>query len=99
MNLGECEETVTVPTIIYKGRLKRRLNARYFCEIDVASKLAFVFRLKVKFLNFVSVDHHNTGFFRVGGIDKHFLSHGIRLRPAQRVAATRSLTRSGGPFV
>ena len=37
--------------------------------------LAFIFGFKVKLLDLVSVDHHNAGLFRVGGIDKHFLWH------------------------
>ena len=69
---------MTVPAVIDKGRLKRRLDPRYLGEIDVASKLAFVFGFKVEFLNLVSVNHHDAGFFRVGGIDKHFLRHCFR---------------------
>ena len=82
---------MTVPTIIHKGRLKRRLNPCYFCKIDVASKLAFVFGFKVKFLNLVSVHHHNAGLFRVGGIDKHFLGHVFQLH----AGSPRDLERSG----
>ena len=64
-----------VPTIIHKGRLKRRLDARYFGEIGIACKLAPVFGFKIELLDLVSVHHNNAGFLRVGGIDKHFLSH------------------------
>ena len=66
---------MAVSTIIYKSRLQRRFDAGYFCEVNIASQLAFVFRFKVKFLNFVSIHHHNAGFFRVGGVDQHFLRH------------------------
>ena len=79
MNLRKGEKTVSVSAIIDKRRLKRRFNPRYFCKIYVASKLASVFGFKVKFLNLVSVHHHDAGFFRVGGIDKHFLWHVLSL--------------------
>ena len=68
-----------VSSIIYKGRLKRRLDPRYFCEVYVASKLAFVFGFKVELLDLVSIDHHDAGFLRVGGIDKHLFCHLIPL--------------------
>ena len=64
-----------VPTVIHKRRLQRRFDPCYLGEIDIAGKLPFVFGFKVEFLNLVSVDHHNAGLFRVGGVDKHFLSH------------------------
>jgi hypothetical protein len=48
--------------------------------------LASIFGFKVKFLNFVSINHNNAGFFRVGGIDKHFLRHIIRLHNARTAA-------------
>ena len=75
MDFGECKEPVAIAAVIHKSRLKRRFDARYFCEIDVASKLAFVFRFKIEFLDLVSVHHHDAGFFRVGGVDEHFLCH------------------------
>ena len=75
MDLRKRQETMAVSAIVHKCRLQRRFDPGYFCEVDVASKLAFVFGFKVEFLNLVSIDHHNAGLFRVGGIDKHFLSH------------------------
>ncbi len=72
---------MTVSAIINERRLKRGFDSCYFCEIDVASELTFVFRFKVEFLNLVSVDHHNAGLFRVGGIDKHFFSHNCLSTP------------------
>jgi hypothetical protein len=79
MDFREREEPVAVAAIIDEGRLKRWLDPRYFCEIDVASKLALVFGFKVEFLDLVSINHHNAGFLRVGGIDKHFVWHKFRV--------------------
>ena len=91
MNFRKRQEAVTVAAVIDKGRLQRRLDPGYLCEVDVASKLALVFGLKVKFLNLVSVHHHDAGFLRVGGVDEHFLSHVVHLH------ATRSAGRRGAP--
>ena len=41
MDFRERKETVPITTVIDKSRLKRRFDARYFCEIDITSKLAF----------------------------------------------------------
>mmetsp|Transcript_18163 Transcript_18163/g.28373 ORF Transcript_18163/g.28373 Transcript_18163/m.28373 type:complete len:697 (-) Transcript_18163:5201-7291(-) len=86
MNFREREEAMAIAAIVHKGRLKRRFNPCYFCEIDVAGKLAFVFRFKVEFLNLVSVHHHDAGLFRVGGIDKHFLGHSLSLHNSASAA-------------
>ena len=92
MDFRERKETVAVAAVIYERRLQRRFNPRYLGEIDVASKLAFVFRFKIEFLNFVSVDHHNARFLGVGGINKHFLWHVVRLH-------VRSAASPGGAAV
>lgn len=47
----------------------------YFCEINVVSKLVFVFGFKVEFFDFVFVDYYDVGFFCVGGIDEYFFSY------------------------
>ena len=70
---------MAVSAIINEGRLKRRLDPCYLCEIDIASKLPAVLGFKVKFLNFVSINHNNASFLCVGGVDKHFLSHEVHL--------------------
>ena len=75
VNFRKRQEPVPVPAIIHKCRLKRRFDPCYLCEVDVTGKLPSIFGFKVEFLNLVSVDHHNAGLFRVGGVDKHFLSH------------------------
>jgi len=41
MDFRKRKETVPITTVIDKSRLKRRFDARYFCEIDITSKLAF----------------------------------------------------------
>ena len=79
VNFRKRQKPVPITAVIDKGRLQRRLDPRYFCKIDVASQLAFVFRFKVELFNLVSVHHHNARFLGVGGIDKHFLSHVFRL--------------------
>ena len=73
------EEAVAIAAVIHECRLQRRLDARYLGEIDIAGKLPFVDGFKIEFLDLVSVHHHNAGFFRVGGIDKHFLGHWVFL--------------------
>ena len=79
-----------VTAVIDKSRLKRWLDPCYFCEIDVASKLTSVFGFKIELLDLVSINHHDAGLFRVGGIDKHFLSHNSKLH-------SRDLACPGGP--
>ena len=75
---------MAIAAIVNKGRLKRRFDPGYFCKVNVASELALVFRFKVKFLDFVSVDHHNAGFLRVGGVDEHLLCHVFLPAPSER---------------
>ena len=84
---------MAVSAVIHKGRLQRRLDPCYLGKIDISGKLPAVFRFKVKFLNLVSVNHHDAGFFRVGGIDKHFLRHGFRLHDPRRRRPTRGMAR------
>ena len=78
-----------VSAIINERRLQRRFDPCYFCQINVASQLAFVFGLKVEFLNLGSVNHHNAGFFRVGGVDKHLFSHVFSLHRGNRRTTCR----------
>jgi hypothetical protein len=63
------QKAVTIPAIIDKSRLKRRLYSGNFGEIDIAFELATFGRLKVKFFNPVSFDDGHTGFFPVAGVD------------------------------
>ena len=64
---------MTIATVIDKGRLQGRLHAGDLGQIDVSCKLALVQGFKVEFFNLVSVDHNHAGFFRMCGIDEHFL--------------------------
>jgi hypothetical protein len=66
---------VAIAAVVDKGRLKRRLDPRYLGKVDVPGKLSAAFCFKIEFLDLVSVNHHDAGFFRVGGINKHFLWH------------------------
>jgi hypothetical protein len=90
VDFSKSQETMPVAAVIDESRLKRRLHAGDFGKVDVSGKLAFVYGLKVEFFNLVSVNHDHAGFFRVGGVDEHFLRHINPLRPARK-------GRSGGP--
>src|SRR5271155_2431293 len=37
MDFAECEEAVAIAAVVDKGGLQRRLNARHFRQIDIAS--------------------------------------------------------------
>ena len=78
MDFREREEAVAVAAVIDEGRLQRGFDPGYFREIDIAGELPLVFRFKVEFLDLVSVNHHDAGLFRVGGVDEHLLSHIFR---------------------
>ena len=84
VDFREGQEPVAVSAIVNKCRLKRRFDPCYFCQINVASELAFVFGFKVEFFNLVPVDHHNPSFLGVGGVDKHLLCHVVFLHPDRR---------------
>ncbi len=71
----EGQKAVTIAAIIDEGGLQRRLYPRDFCEIDIAAKLFLRRRFIVEFLDPTATQHHNPGFLRVGGVDKHFISH------------------------
>ena len=86
MDLGKREEPMAIAAIVNERSLKRWFDPCYFCEIYISGELPFVFGFKVKFLNLVSVNHHDAGLFRVGGIDKHFLGHLVFLHPRKRLS-------------
>ena len=90
VDLGESEEPVAIATVIDKGRLERRLHPRDLGQIDVTLKLPLVYIFKVEFVDPVSVHHDHTGFFRVGGVDKHFLCHVFPLRHGRPCPGSRS---------
>ncbi len=75
VDFREGQKAMAIAAIIHEGRLKRRFYAGNFCKIYVSGDLPLGYRLKIKFVDFISFDNHDAGFLRVGGIDKHFLRH------------------------
>ena len=75
MDFREGQEAVAVAAVLDEGRLQRRLNARHLGEIDIAAELLPDLGLEIEIFNAVSVEHRHPGFFRVGGVDQHFLGH------------------------
>ena len=73
VNLGKGQEPVAIATVVHEGRLQGRLHAGDLGQVDVSCKLTLVQGFKVEFFNLVSVDHNHAGFFRMCGIDEHFL--------------------------
>ena len=74
MDFGKGEETVAVAAIIDKCRLQRGFDPRYLGKIDISPELFSLLGFEIKFLDTVPTYHHNPGFFRVGGIDQHFVA-------------------------
>ena len=86
MDFRKCKKAMPVSAVIDESGLQRWFDPSYLCKIDVASQLAFELAFKIKFFDLVAVHHHDAGFLRMGGIDKHFLwhfvhSHMARLAP------------------
>jgi len=75
MYLAKRQKAVAVTTVFDECRLKRRLDAGYLGEIDSALKLFLGRGLKVKFFELTSVDDHDSGLFRVAGVDEHAFGH------------------------
>ena len=75
MDFAEGQEAVTVSTVVDEGRLQRWFDPGDLGEIDVAAKLSALGQFEVKLLDPISAQHHNTGFLRVGRVDKHFVGH------------------------
>jgi len=75
MDFAEGQEAVAVAAIFDEGRLQRRLDARDLGEIDVAAQLLALGGLEIKFLDAIAADHDNSGLFRMGGVDQHFVWH------------------------
>ena len=89
MDFREGEEALAVAAIFHERRLQRRFNAGYLGKIDVALERPPRSSLEIKFFDFGPVENHHAGFFRVAGVDKHALFHGI-LRCARRCPARMS---------
>lgn len=75
MDFAEREKAVTVAAVFNEGGLQRRLYARDLGEIDIAAKLFALGGLEIKLFDTVSAHHDHPGFFRMGGIDQHFVGH------------------------
>jgi hypothetical protein len=75
MDFAEGQEAVTVAAVFDEGGLQRRLYARDLGEIDVSAQLFALGGLEIKFFDAIAADHHDPGFFRMGGIDQHFVGH------------------------
>ena len=96
MNFGKSEEAVAIAAIVDEGGLQRRLDAGHFREIDVAAQRPFIRRFEVELFDAVTSQHHHPGFFRVGGVDDHFVCHEKLSRGAREVPPTAE-KRSGEP--
>jgi hypothetical protein len=98
MDFAEGEEAVTVTAIFDEGRLQRRLYARDLGEVDVAAQLLALRGFEIKLFDAVAADHNDTGLFRVGGVDQHFVGHfathdgGGRVCRRARIAQPRDAT-------
>ena len=90
MDFREGQEPVAVAAVVDERRLQRRLDPGDLGEIDVAGELPLVQRLEVELIDTGSVHHHHAGLFRVGGVDQHFLCHGVF---RERVRRARSANR------
>ena len=75
MDFAESEEAVAIATIIDEGRLERRLYAGDLGEVDIALELLVLSGFEVKFLDPVSLDDRDPGFFPVARIDQHTHCH------------------------
>ena len=98
MDFGEGQETLAIAAIFHKGGLQRRLNARHLGEIDIALERPLGSGLEIKFLDLGSVENDHPGLFRVAGVDKHALGHGILRRHAVLPAFWRE-TKERRPHV
>jgi hypothetical protein len=76
MDFAEGEEAVPVAAVIDKGGLQRRFDPCDLGEIDVAAQLFALRGFEIKLFDAIAADHHDPGFFRMGGIDKHLVGHG-----------------------
>jgi hypothetical protein len=98
MDFVEGEKAVAIAAVIDEGRLQRRFDARDLGEVDVAAQEFAGGGLEVELFYAARPEHHDPGFLRVGGIDKHLVvRHGIgslalpggMLRPSSEGAALR----------
>ena len=96
MDFGEGEKAVAVAAVIDESRLKRRLHPRDLGEINIAAQRFLFGGLEIEFLYAITAKHHHPGFFRVGGVDEHFVCHEKLLGALRgRRLAARAAVRSG----
>ncbi len=75
MDFAESEEAVAVAAVFDERRLKARLYPYHLGEIDISLELLLGRCLDVEILKPRSVQNHDTGLFRVRGVDQHALGH------------------------
>ena len=97
MNFGKGEETVPVAAVIDEGGLQRRLYARDFGEIDIASKLLLSGLFVIKFLDTIALYRDHPGLFRMRRIDQHFPCHVVCSPPRGAGQAMSAALPGTGP--
>jgi len=75
VDFAEREEAVAIAAIFDERRLQRRFNAGNLGEIDIALELLVLGGLEVKFLDAVSIEDGDPGFFPVPRVDQHTRGH------------------------
>ena len=75
MNFAERQKSMAVAAIFDERRLQRRFNTGDFGEIDISAKLLALCGLEIKLFDAIAADHNHPRFFRVGGVDQHFVGH------------------------
>src|SRR6185312_4533674 len=71
MDFVEGEETVPVPAIFDKRRLKRRFDARYPREVDVAFDLPLQRGFDIEFLKPTAIENGDPNLLGMRRIDQH----------------------------
>ena len=99
MNFAEGEKSVTVAAILDEGGLQGGLYARDLGEIDIAAQLFALGGLEIKLFDAIAADHNDPSFFRVGGIDQHFVGHFGTLGGGGRVSRCARIARPGDATV
>ena len=75
MNFAERQEAVAIAAVIDEGGLQRRLDARYFRQIDVAAELLALRGFKVEFFDAIAAQNDHPGLLGMGRVDEHFVGH------------------------
>ncbi len=99
MDFAEGQEAVAVTAIFDEGGLQGRFDARDLGEIDVAAQLLALGGLEIKLFDAIAADHDDPGFFRVGGIDQHFVGHFGTLDGGARVWRRARIAQPGDATV